>query len=158
MTARQKKLFDSEEGLEDNPEKISGSLREGKVDLDKHIEETKGLSYKKSALRWFKKKNLGKAVTSEELAQIEGKSGTISHNIRRIFELRDEDGYKLVNHKDNDETGLDLNRDEWVLLEPEPDPSRVRPRGVDKKIRWKVLSRDGFQCQFCGRERRFRPV
>lgn len=108
-------------------------------------------SYTQKALELFQKR-LGKIVTSEELAQITGTRGNpISHNIRRIFELRDEQGYNIVNHKDNDTTGLNLRVNEWVLLNMEPDPKKIRSRGVNKKIMFEVFTRDHFTCQTCGR-------
>lgn len=125
--------------------------REG--EFKKFLEEIKRnkKGFLKNALEWFKR-NVGEIVTSRELAQITGKEGyPISHNLRRIFELRDELGYRIVNHKDNGATKLNLRVDEWVLVKSEPDPSNVRSRGVNKRIMYEVFSRDGNQCQFCGR-------
>lgn len=111
----------------------------------------KGNSYKQNAIGLFRKK-LGKVVTSAELAKIPGKDGNpISHNIRRIFELRDEDGYNIINHNDNQRTGLNLKVDEWVLLEELPDKKRIKSRGVNKRIRFDVFERDNYTCQTCGR-------
>ncbi|HBM46136.1 MAG: HNH endonuclease [Parcubacteria group bacterium GW2011_GWF2_38_76] len=115
------------------------------------MKDKKQKSYIDKALDLFRSK-LGKIVRSEELAQLTGTSGKpISHNIRRIFELRDELGYNIVNHKDNDKTGLNLKVDEWVLLDKDPDPKKIRSRGVNKKIMFEVFSRDNFTCQTCGR-------
>lgn len=108
-------------------------------------------SYIGKALSLFQSR-IGKLVTSEELAQLTGTKGKpISHNIRRIFELRDEMGYNIVNHKDNEKTGLNLKINEWVLLEKDPDPNRIRSRGVNKRIMFEVFSRDNFTCKTCGR-------
>ena len=75
-----------------------------------------GKSYKTNALALFQKR-LGKIVTSQQLARVPGVSGNpISHNMRRIFELRDEDGYLLINYRDNEETGLNLKNNQWVLM------------------------------------------
>ena len=110
-----------------------------------------GDSYKKKALALFKSK-LGKKVKSSELASITGrKGGPISHNIRRIFELRDEDGYDIVNWKDNKKTGLNLRVDEWVLLSLKPNPANIRTRKYTKKTWLEVMVRDNYQCQICGR-------
>jgi len=120
-------------------------------DIDGFIEKTKGYSYIKRALWWFQL-NLGKIVTSAEFAKIPGKKGQIlSHNIRRVFELRDEYGYEIANHKDNEKTGFNLKVDEYVLLSKEPNPEKIRARGVNKRIRFDVFERDGYQCQICGR-------
>lgn len=121
------------------------------MNLNEFIEKTEGLAYKKRALMWFQE-NLGEKVTSNQLAVIPGRDGNpISHNIRRIFELRDEDGYEIVNHKDNDTTGLDLKVDEWVLLKKDPNPEKIRSRGVNKRIMVEVFTRDRNTCQMCGR-------
>ncbi len=105
----------------------------------------------KNELEWFKQ-NTGKIVISRELAQIPGREGfPISHNVRRVFELRDEQGYDIVNHKSNEKLGLDLKVDEWILLTKDPDPKKIRSRGVNKRIMFDVFTRDNSQCQFCGR-------
>lgn len=122
-----------------------------KMNLKEFIDSTKGKAYKLRILEWFKL-NLGKPVTSQQLAQIPGRDGNpISHNIRRVFELRDEGGYEIVNWRDNKTTGLNLRVNEWVLFNPNPDPDKIRARGVNKKIMFEVFSRDSYQCQFCGR-------
>lgn len=83
-----------------------------------------GKSYTQKALELFQSK-VGRIVTSQELAQLTGQSGKpISHNIRRVFELRDERGYDIVNHNDNEKTGLNLKVNEWVLLSKNPDPKK----------------------------------
>jgi len=121
------------------------------MNLEEYIKKTEGQSYTKRALGWFKA-NLGNIVTSSELAQIPGTNGKpISHNMRRIFELRDEAGYEIVNWKNNEETGLNLKVDQWVLLKTEPNPNKVRDRGVNKRIMFDVFERDNYQCQSCGR-------
>lgn len=123
-----------------------GTSKRKKV-FKEFLKQNKNTAYKESALAWFKL-NLNEIVTSEELAQITGTKGQpISHNIRRIFELRDEDGYKILNHKNNDA----LKVDQWKLTDLEPDIKKVRSRGVTKKIMTEVFMRDGNQCQFCGR-------
>ena len=121
-----------------------------KMDIPTFNSITQKLGYKQTALLWFKL-NIGDIVTSEELAQLYGtKSTPISHNIRRIFELRDEEGYNIINHKDNEKTGKNLKVDEWILLSMDPDPEKVRMRGVNKRIRFEVLERDNYTCQTCG--------
>ncbi|EOU1871284.1 hypothetical protein GZ976_002735 [Clostridium perfringens] len=121
------------------------------LSLDNFIKKTEGMSYTERALLWFKL-NLNKKVTSSDLAKIPGKKGNpISHNMRRIFELRDEKGYDIVNWKDNERTNLNLKVDEWVLLSTEPIKENIRSRGVNKRITFEVFSRDSFTCQTCGR-------
>ena len=120
-------------------------------ELQEFIQRTAGTAYSRRIILWFQQ-NLKQVVTSEELARIPGKDGKpISHNIRRVFELRDELGYKIVNHKNNAATGLNLRVDAWVLLESYPDPSKIRDRGVNKRIRMEVFERDMYMCTICGR-------
>lgn len=122
-----------------------------KTSLDDFIESTKGLAYKKRALLWFQM-HLGEIVTKDELKRIPGQDNfPISHNMRRITELRDENGFDIVNDKDNEVTGLNLKNGEYVLLNKEPNPEKVRERGVNKRIRAEVFERDGYVCQMCGR-------
>ena len=119
--------------------------------LREFIKSTKGEAYKPRILKWFKL-NLGKIVTSEQLAIIPGSDGKpISHNMRRVFELRDEDGYNIINHKDNKSLNLKLKVDEWILLEVNPNPKKIRNRGVNKRIMYEVFNRDNNTCQVCGR-------
>lgn len=129
----------------------------------KHVDPTKRLvllekfkkrndqSYTKNIIDYFQC-CLNEIVTSSELAQIPGKSGNpISHNIRRVFELRDEKGYELINHKDVKGKELGLKVDEWVLLKRNPNIKKVRSRGVNKRIMFEVFKRDKNQCKICGR-------
>jgi len=121
------------------------------MSLSEFLKQHEGKAYTKKALEWFKL-NLGKIVTSAELARITGEKGhPISHNMRRIFELRDEQGYEIINWRDNETSGFNLNVDEWVLLNKEPNPKNIRTRGVNKNIMFEVFERDGYQCQICGR-------
>lgn len=119
-----------------------------KMDLATFNKLTADFSYSDSALLWFQL-NLNEIVTSEELAQIHGKNTgqPISHNIRRIFELRDEKGYNIINHKTK---GSNLKVDEWILLDEDPDEEKIRERGVNKRIRMDVFKRDDYTCQVCG--------
>ena len=98
---------------------------EREKELREFIDETEGQAYKPRAIKWFKQ-NYNQIVTSEELAKLPGKNGSpISHNMRRIFELRDEDGYNIINHKYEKDN---LNIDEWKLIEINPNPNNKRVR------------------------------
>jgi len=121
--------------------------KERTKELQKLIEDTKGISFLKRALKWFQQ-NVNEVVLAEELAIIPGeKNNPINHNMRRIFELRDQLGYEIINHKHSKE----LKVDQWMLLSKDPNPELVRPRGVTKPLMIKVFERDNFSCQFCGR-------
>jgi 5-methylcytosine-specific restriction endonuclease McrA len=127
--------------------------KEREIEFNKFLEKAKlkEQGFLKNALEWFQH-NVGEIITSRELAQIPGKEGyPISHNLRRIFELRDEQGYEIINHKDNESRGVKLKVDEWILLKKEPNPKNIRSRGVNKRIAYEVFTRDDNTCQFCGR-------
>lgn len=120
-------------------------------ELKEFVKKTKGIAYVKRAIKWFQK-NLGKIVTSKELAQLPGSDNLpIQHSMRRVFELRDEQGYEIINWKDENPFGQKLKVDEWILLKNEPNPSKIRDRGVNKRIMFEVFTRDNFTCQRCGR-------
>ena len=122
-------------------------------ELIKFIEDTKDQSYIKRTLGWFVQ-NLKDVVTSGELAQLPGKNNkTISHSMRRVFELRDEMGYELINWQSKSDLKTSLKVDEWMLLNANPNPKKIRNRGVNKKIMNEVFTRDDFTCQHCGRTR-----
>ncbi len=73
--------------------------KERTKELQKLIEDTKGISFSKRALKCFQQ-NVNEVVLAEELAIIPGeKNNPINHNMRRIFELRDQLGYEIINHK-----------------------------------------------------------
>lgn len=115
------------------------------------LKKNDGKSYTEKALGWFKH-NLRKKVTARELARITGRDGyPINHSLRRVFELRDEQGYEIINWKDNNPIGDKLKVDEWILLKLEPNPKNIRNRGVNKKIMFEVFERDNNICQVCGR-------
>lgn len=85
--------------------------------------------------------NVGQVLTSDELREA---SGNASEWARRIRELRDEQGYRILTHNDRS----DLSPGEYVLVNTEPGPRRER--GISKETRALVLDRDGFTCQSCG--------
>lgn len=125
--------------------------KEREREFKEFLKRTSGVAYSKRALMWFQQ-NLCNIVTARELARIPGKNGeTINHNMRRVFELRDEQGYEIINWKDKNPLGEPLKVDEWILLRKEPNPKMIRSRGVNKRIMYEVFTRDGNMCQFCGR-------
>lgn len=89
----------------------------------------------------FLLKNLGKILTSKE---IQDASGGASEWARRLRELRNEDGYQILSHKDR----ADLKPNQYLMETIERVPSFKRE--ISKETRAWVLERNGYTCQMCG--------
>ena len=97
--------------------------------------------------------HIGEVVTTHYLNDISG----IQESARRIRELRDEEGWQILNH--NTELTLEqmrrirpsrqLKSGEYVLLDAEK--LDVTARKIGKDVRATVLQRYGATCQLCGR-------
>lgn len=84
--------------------------------------------------------NIGRVLDSDELRAVAG----TSEWARRLRELRDEEGYKILSHRDRD----DLKPGEYLLLTPKRRPAFART--LSKETRAWVLERNGYTCQMCG--------
>lgn len=85
--------------------------------------------------------NIGVVISSKQLQEV---SGGASEWGRRVRELRDEEGYEILSHKDR----ADLKPGEYILAS-----SKRRPafkRGISKETKALVLERNGYTCQMCG--------
>ena len=88
-------------------------------------------------LRAFFLANIGRVINSDELRAV---SGNISEWARRIRELRNEEGYQILNHNDR----ADLKPGQYLLESAKPIPAFAR--GISKETRALVLDRNGFTC------------
>lgn len=97
----------------------------------------------KERIRQFLRGRVGKVVSSIEIRDAAGTS--VSEWARRVRELREEEGWKIVTH--NDVTYLKPGQ--YILTEKPPE-NVVFERGISAKLRAEVLDRNGFTCQMCG--------
>lgn len=95
----------------------------------------------RTKLREYFLANIGKVLNSDELREV---AGGITEWARRVRELRNEEGYKILTHNDRS----DLKSGQYLLEDSVPEPAFER--AVSKETRAFVLDRNGFTCQMCG--------
>jgi len=95
----------------------------------------------KAKLRAHFLNNIGRVMDSAELSQV---SGSKSEWARRVRELRQDEGYKILTH--NDRSGLKPGQ--YLLEDATPEPTFEET--ISKEMRALVLDRNGFTCQMCG--------
>jgi HNH endonuclease len=92
-------------------------------------------------LRDYFLSHLGQVLGSDELRIA---AGGITEWARRVRELRNQEGYKILTHNDRS----DLKPGQYLLLTAKPEPAFER--AISKETRALVLDRNGFTCQMCG--------
>lgn len=95
----------------------------------------------KTKLRAHFLANVGNVLNSDELRSV---AGGITEWARRVRELRNEEGYKILTHNDRS----DLKAGQYLLEDAKPEPAFAR--AISKETRAFVLDRNGFTCQMCG--------
>ncbi len=85
--------------------------------------------------------NIGVVLDSKDIREA---SGGASEWGRRTRELREDDGYQILSHKDRS----DLKPGQYVLETTKRLPAFKRD--ISKETRAWVLERNGYTCQMCG--------
>jgi len=85
--------------------------------------------------------HLGQIVESRD---IQAASGGAVEWARRVRELRNEEGYQILSHKDI----ADLKPNQYLMVTAKRLPAFKRD--ISKETRAQVLERNGYTCQMCG--------
>jgi hypothetical protein len=95
----------------------------------------------KSRILRFLLDNQGRVLEWQEIREA---AGGVEQWSRRMRELRDEEGYQILSHKDR----ADLHPGQYLM---ETDVQRpALPRDISAGTRAYVYERNGYTCQMCG--------
>jgi 5-methylcytosine-specific restriction endonuclease McrA len=104
-------------------------------------EPKKSRSGSKSRILAYLLANIGRVIEGKELQDA---AGGASEWARRVRELRDEEGYVVLTHRDR----ADLKPGQYLMETDKRRPAFAR--NVSKETRAYVLERNGYTCQMCG--------
>ena len=97
----------------------------------------------KERIRQFLRSRVGQVVTARQLQKV----AKATEWARRVRELRNKEGWKILTHNDDHS----LKPGEYRLATPPPAIGTYSfAQSISSRVRAQVLERNGYTCQMCG--------